>query len=183
MPRALCPWVTLAAWAAGTLLAAEEKSFPGEVALRQFLRDEVRAIAGSSLADIGSRKVWETRRGELHRELREMLGLLPEPPRGDLRAVVTGVAERPDLGIVVEKLHFQSVPGLYVTANLYRPREVEGRLPTILYLCGHGRVKIGGVSYGNKAHRGGRSSRAAGTDRPVSRAEVGRAELWLRQAD
>ncbi|HLU47697.1 MAG TPA: prolyl oligopeptidase family serine peptidase, partial [Planctomycetota bacterium] len=60
--------------------------------------------------------------------------------------------DRPDLGIVVEKVHFQSLRGLYVTGNLYRPRTFTGRLPAILYLCGHGRVAIDGVSYGNKAH-------------------------------
>src|SRR4029077_3219866 len=33
--------------------------------------------------------------------------------------------------------HFQSRPGLYVTGNLYRPRQVEGKLPAVLYVCGH----------------------------------------------
>src|SRR5262249_19015961 len=42
-------------------------------------------------------------------------------------------------GFVVEKLHFQSVPGLYVTANLYRPATMKdgARLPAVLYVCGH----------------------------------------------
>src|SRR5439155_14699057 len=37
------------------------------------------------------------------------------------------------------KVHFQSKPGLYVTANLYRPRalNVNNKLPAILYVCGH----------------------------------------------
>ncbi|MFO0807207.1 MAG: prolyl oligopeptidase family serine peptidase [Gemmataceae bacterium] len=50
----------------------------------------------------------------------------------------------------VEKLHFQSRPGLYVTADFYRPLKVTQPLPTILYLCGHGPVKVDGVSFGNK---------------------------------
>ena len=53
---------------------------------------------------------------------------------------------------MVENLHFQSQPGLYVTGNLYRPKKIEGKLPAILYLCGHGGVKKDGVSYGNKVH-------------------------------
>src|SRR5262249_18871272 len=57
----------------------------------------------------------------------------------------------------VEKLHFQSMPGLYVTANLYVPkanpdRKVGGasKFPTILYVCGHGNVVENRVSYGSK---------------------------------
>jgi cephalosporin-C deacetylase-like acetyl esterase len=38
---------------------------------------------------------------------------------------------------VVEKLHFQSKPGLYVTGNLYRPKKARGKLPAVLYVCGH----------------------------------------------
>ena len=61
-----------------------------------------------------------------------MLGIEPEPPRGDLKATITGTVSGE--GIVVEKLHFQSLPGLYVTANFYRPASGGGKLPTILYL-------------------------------------------------
>src|SRR5262249_30630276 len=52
-----------------------------------------------------------------------------------LKATRTATAERD--GVVIENLHFQSKPGLYVTANLYRPKEVKGNLPAILYVCGH----------------------------------------------
>src|SRR5262249_60030842 len=52
-----------------------------------------------------------------------------------LHATVTGTVEHE--GAVIEKLHYQSRPGLYVTANLYRPREPKGKLPAILYVCGH----------------------------------------------
>ena len=124
---------------------------PGKAALGAFLESEVRAVSARSLSSVESREAWLAERERLRAELREMLGLSPEPPRGDLRGVVTGTLERPDLGIAVEKLHFQSVPGLYVTANLYRPLKVRGRLPAILYLCGHAQVKLDGVSYGNKA--------------------------------
>ena len=82
-----------------------------------------------------------------------MMGLWPLPPRTDLKPVVTGTldAER----FTVEKLHFQSVPGLYVTANLYLPkfgRQATGsrKLPAVLYVCGHGPSIIDKVSYGNK---------------------------------
>ena len=41
------------------------------------------------------------------------------PEQTPLKATVTGTVEGD--GFVVENLHYQSVPGLYVTANLYRP--------------------------------------------------------------
>ena len=51
--------------------------------------------------------------------------------------VCSGTFERGD--VVIEKLHYQSKPGLYVTANLYRPKAVGAgaKLPAILYVCGH----------------------------------------------
>ena len=52
-----------------------------------------------------------------------MLGLWPLPEKTPLQATVTGTLERD--GVVVEKLHFQSRPGLYVTGNLYRPKKAK----------------------------------------------------------
>jgi len=116
--------------------------------LQQYFESEVRRIKSGSFEGLKSKSAWEEARPRLQRELREMLSLEPLPERTDLRPVITGTVERE--GIVVEKLHFQSSPGLYVTANLYRPAKTKGRIPAILYLCGHGQVKTNGVSYGNK---------------------------------
>ncbi|MEC8305405.1 MAG: hypothetical protein VX034_11845, partial [Planctomycetota bacterium] len=93
---------------------------------------------------------WPATQAKWRQELLHMLGLNPLPERGELKPVVTGKKTR--AGVVVENLHFQSSPGLYVTANLYRPKEFKQPLPTVLYLCGHGRVKRNGISYGNKVH-------------------------------
>src|SRR6266511_3787244 len=76
------------------------------------------------------------------------LVLGPTPPRTDLKAVVTGRIEQDTF--TVENLHFQSMPHLYVTANLYVPKGLTNRAPAILYLCGHGPVISNGVSFGNK---------------------------------
>ena len=74
------------------------------------------------------------------------------PARGDLKAVVTGRLENEYFA--VEKLHFQSSPQLYVTANLYLPKKIEKPLPTVIYVCGHSLVATNGVSYGNKTAYG-----------------------------
>ena len=42
------------------------------------------------------------------------------------------------------------MPGLYVTANLYVPKGLKAPAPTVLYVCGHGKVVVNGVSCGNK---------------------------------
>jgi dienelactone hydrolase len=57
------------------------------------------------------------------------------PAKTSLQATITGSLERD--GVVIDKVHFQSKPGLYVTGNLYRPKGNTKKLPTILYVCGH----------------------------------------------
>ncbi|EDY18096.1 conserved hypothetical protein [Chthoniobacter flavus Ellin428] len=91
---------------------------------------------------------WPAKKTEMRQQLQRMLGLDPWPARDDLHPVITGTVQGD--GFVVEKLQFQSLPGLYVTGDLYRPKEVTQPLPTILYVCGHANVTEDGVSMGNK---------------------------------
>ena len=93
---------------------------------------------------------WPARQAQMRRQLQRMLGLDPWPARGDLLPFVTGTVAGD--GYIVEKLQFQSSPGLYVTANLYRPVQVPQPLPAILYVCGHASVVEKVVSMGNKTH-------------------------------
>lgn len=114
----------------------------------EYFRAKVEELSSREPCLKFSRENWAEERDRARSDLARMLGLEPMPEKTDLQPVVTGTIERS--GIVVEKLHFQSLPGLYVTANFYRPAHVDAPLPTILYLCGHARVVIDGVSYGNK---------------------------------
>lgn len=120
----------------------------GDRMLTEYFRRETAKIEERCLSEVKSLEDWNARRETYRRQLFEMLSLDPLPPRGDLKAVVTGKVEREDF--TVENLHFQSRPGLYVTANLYLPRNLTKPAPTILYLSGHGPVISNGVSYGNK---------------------------------
>ncbi len=120
-------------------------------ALATFFRVAVEKVEARSLdRTVATREDWERQRPQWRAELAEMLGLSPEPPRTPLEPVVTGTVQGD--GYVVENVHFQPMPRLYLTANLYRPAEVTGKLPAILYACGHSLVKEGGVSLGNKTH-------------------------------
>ncbi len=113
-----------------------------------YFRKEVQRIADASLTGLKTREDWERQRPELRRQFLDMLGLWPLPPRTDLHPTITGKLETDRF--TVEKLHFQSLPGLYVTANLYVPKGLTAPAPAILYVCGHGSTIIDKVSYGNK---------------------------------
>ncbi len=122
----------------------------GDQMIEAYFRQETAKLADACMADVRSLDQWKAKRELYHKQLLEMLGLDPMPERTELQATITGTTEQDEF--VVEKLHFQSRPRLYVTGNLYRPKEVKEPLPAILYVCGHGGVKKDGVSYGNKVH-------------------------------
>ena len=99
-----------------------------------------RQVSSGSLAVPMPPAEWQKTAARRREMWREMLGLSPLPERTPLEATVTGVLERGDY--VVEKVHFQCVPGAHVIGNLYRPAKISGRLPAVLYLCGHTKGKV-----------------------------------------
>ncbi len=66
--------------------------------------------------------------------LAEMWGPLPAE-RTELNAKSLGSIAQDDY--VIERIVFESRPKFFVTANLYRPKTVAGRLPAILFPPGH----------------------------------------------
>ena len=116
----------------------------GDRMIAEYFRLETEKLSKDCLSDVLSLGDWNAKREGYRSELFEMLGLDPLPKKTDLKPVVTGKVEHDEF--TVENIHFQSRPGLYVTGNLYVPKNAEGKLPTILYVCGHGRVKKDGIS-------------------------------------
>jgi hypothetical protein len=116
--------------------------------LVSYFKSRTTDLAQRSLAEVRSLEDWKQGAPERHAQLADMLGLSPLPPRGELHPVVTGRIEHEDF--TVEKLHFQSLPHLYVTANLYVPKNLKAPAPTVLYVCGHGPYITNGISYGTK---------------------------------
>ncbi len=110
---------------------------PGDVAIHKYLRAEVAALDKNFMDGAKTKEEWTAKRPKLKGQMFDMLGLSPRPEKTDLKAHSTGIIALDTVS--VEKIHFQSRPGLYVTGNLYTPRPVmKGRkYPTILYLCGH----------------------------------------------
>ncbi|KAA5543124.1 hypothetical protein FYK55_12630 [Roseiconus nitratireducens] len=105
------------------------------------LRSEASRVTSESLDVPLTEDHWEATEQERREKWLEMLGLSPLPERSPLKATVTGTLDRGDY--IVEKLHFQSLPGAYVTGNLYRPaKPPQEKLPAVLYLCGHSQGKV-----------------------------------------
>jgi|SRR5579871_3934026 len=75
----------------------------------------------------------ERRKREVREKFLEVIGGLPDY-QGPLNAKVTGRIEAD--AYTIEKVIFESLPGFYVTANLYRPSQ-PGRYPGVLVQAGH----------------------------------------------
>jgi hypothetical protein len=117
--------------------------------LAEYFRAQTARLGEQCLADIKTLEDWEKKRIVYRKQLFEMLGLEPLPEKTDLKPVITGKVEHEQF--TVEKIHYQSRPGLYVTGNLYIPKGLEKPAPTILYVCGHSEGTKNGIRYGNKA--------------------------------
>ena len=82
-----------------------------------------------------SQAAWEKRAGRVRRQILVSQGLWPMPTRTPLNAVIHGKIERDEY--TVEKVYFESAPGFFVTGNLYRPKNVTGKVPGVLFAHGH----------------------------------------------
>ena len=131
-------------------LRAQESAAQRHQMATNHLKRVAAELSARCLSDLLSLDHWKQRRPELRRQLLEMLGLSPLPARTPLKPQITGVLEREAYRI--EKVVFQSLPGLYVTGNFYVPKIGPERLPTILYLCGHAPHPLGAkVNYQDRA--------------------------------
>src|SRR5688500_4726134 len=81
-----------------------------------------------------SRAGWHIRAAHLRELVLASAGLLPMPDRTPLNAQMFGEITHPDYS--VSKVYFESLPGFFVTGNLYRPVG-DGPFPAILSPHGH----------------------------------------------
>src|SRR4051812_8167480 len=111
--------------------------------IRDYLCAEARRISEKALSEFTDSGAWHRLIPERRRKYREMMCLDALPPydhRPPLNVKVTGTVERPKYRI--EKLYYESLPHVYVTANLYLPKpdssaQVHKPYPGVLYVCGH----------------------------------------------
>lgn len=86
---------------------------------------------------------WQRRQETVRQTLRTLFG--PFPERTPLNARVTGVIQRP--GYRIEKVVFESRPGLFVTGCVYLPDVITSRAPAILNPIGHTDIALRKESY------------------------------------
>ena len=135
------------------------------------LSEEARAITDQAKAEIASRETWEAARERRLDELKDMLGLGVPRFKTPLNAQIRGRVTRP--GYVVERIAFESIPRVYVTANLYLPAERDGPVPGVIYVCGHAYSAHGAkTSYQRHGHTLARHGYAAMVIDPVQIAET-----------
>lgn len=148
----LAGWAAVAGLAAAQPLGQPDRAAPGDEMIQKYLARETEKVSAGFSDDIASRQNWEAKRPKYVEEYFYMLGLSPRPEKTPLKATVTGKVEGD--GYVVELLHYQSRPGLYVTGNLYRPATVkEGeRLPAVFYVCGHSNRERNGNKVAYQSH-------------------------------
>jgi hypothetical protein len=82
---------------------------------------------------------WEKQAQAIRERVLVATGLWPLPPKEPLKPVIHGRIDRGDY--TVEKVFFASLPGHYVSGNLYRPARIKGKVPGVL--CPHGHWKDG----------------------------------------
>jgi dienelactone hydrolase len=120
-----------------------ETPSPGDAMIDKYLAQETDKLSQRFLDGAKTLDEWKSKLPRLRQEYLYMLGFSPLPEKTPLHATITGTIEREN--VIIDKLHFQSRPGLYVTGNLYRPNPAASRererpgekLPAILYVCGH----------------------------------------------
>jgi hypothetical protein len=93
--------------------------------------DEARRKAWEAIQD--ERELLQTQ-DDLRQKLLQMIGGLPAV-KTDLRPLITGRIQME--GFSVEKLIFQSLPGVYVTALVYVPDDKSKKHPAVLVPAGH----------------------------------------------
>lgn len=83
---------------------------------------------------IRSIEEFEKRRERIRKHFIEAIGGL-DIEKTELNPRYTGTIEKDSY--IIKKVVFQSLPNFYVTSNLYMPKEIEDKLPAILFACGH----------------------------------------------
>ena len=110
--------------------------------IRNYLMQVASQVTHHSLAGINTLDDWQNVRQQRYQQFLETMSLTDVPMTGErppLNVKIVGTIEKP--GYRIEKLYYESLPNLYVPANLYIPDDLSKPAPAILYVCGHARTQ------------------------------------------
>lgn len=100
--------------------------------------EQGRAVLDEALRRFPDRASWEAYAAHTRRRIQQGAGLEPWPRRTPLNAEFRDRREHD--GYTVENVSFESVPGYFVTGNLYRPTRPGKSYPVMLSTHGHSRA-------------------------------------------
>ncbi|MAG36930.1 MAG: hypothetical protein CL878_11905 [Dehalococcoidia bacterium] len=106
--------------------------------MREYLSRVARQMQEASLQSLPGAAQWPAERQRRLAQYYDMMGVseymaLTERPPLNVR--ITSETQRE--GYRIQTLAYESLPQLYVTANLYIPDNLSAPAPGVLYLCGH----------------------------------------------
>lgn len=130
--RHLAPAVGIVALLLSAAPAAQDDPWPGPHDVGDGVGARALAEARGTWSDRGS---WEARSGRIRRHLARTLRLDPFPAAGEVGVETTG--QRTLDGYAVSNVRFETMPGLFVHANVYEPAASEGLRPLVLRSHGH----------------------------------------------
>src|SRR6185295_9925993 len=99
-------------------LGQPDREAPGDEMIQAYLTAETTKLSATFAEDVKSLADWQAKRPEYVEQYYYMLGLSPRPEKTPLAPTITGTLKGD--GYEVDMIHYQSVPHLYVTGNLYR---------------------------------------------------------------
>ncbi len=88
-----------------------------------------------SMPEYKTRAEWEQRKAHLRRQILFASGLDPMPEKTPLHAQVFDRVE--SQSFTIEKVLLETLPGVYLGGNLYRPKNSPGKHPAVLNPHGH----------------------------------------------
>ncbi|HUR58871.1 MAG TPA: acetylxylan esterase [Opitutaceae bacterium] len=97
--------------------------------------EQGKAVLEAALARFPDRASWAAYVQHARTRMQEAAGLAPWPKRTPLNPVIR--RKRAYDGYTVENVVFESVPGFFVTGNLYRPLNAKAPYPVVLSTHGH----------------------------------------------
>ncbi|NPV06907.1 MAG: hypothetical protein HPY83_02955 [Anaerolineae bacterium] len=109
--------------------------------IRECLCREARRISDASVREMPeTAEEWYAQRPRRWQQYMEMMGMPSVPSKEErppLNVRTVRLLDRSSAGYRIEVLCFESIPGLYVTANLYLPVSGKSPYPAVIYLNGH----------------------------------------------